>query len=70
MLDILMAYRLTGVTIFTEDEFDDRSSTLDFDDDQNSKEPTKKQIGIRIETFAQGKKGLLYPIFAFYYKIH
>ncbi|KAG0093679.1 hypothetical protein BGZ93_010182 [Podila epicladia] len=55
MLDILMAYRLTGVTIFTEDEFDDHSSNLDFDDDQNENEPTKKQIGIRIETFAQAK---------------
>ncbi|KAI9232786.1 MAG: Cenp-O kinetochore centromere component-domain-containing protein [Podila humilis] len=55
MLDILMAYRLTGVTVFTEDEFDDQSSTLDFDDDQSGKEPIKKQIGIRIETFAQAK---------------
>lgn len=55
MLDILMAYRLTGVTVFTEDEFDDQSSRLDLDDDQNDNEPTKKQIGIRIETFAQGK---------------
>ncbi|KAF9318346.1 hypothetical protein BG003_011359 [Podila horticola] len=55
MLDILMAYRLTGVTVFTEDEFDDQSSRLDLDDDQNDNEPTKKQIGIRIETFAQAK---------------
>ncbi|KAG0362264.1 hypothetical protein BG005_006250 [Podila minutissima] len=55
MLDILMAYRLTGVTVFTEDEFDDQSSNLDLDDDQNDNDPTKKQIGIRIETFAQAK---------------
>ncbi|KAF9330566.1 hypothetical protein BG006_006468 [Podila minutissima] len=55
MLDILMAYRLTGVTVFTEDEFDDQSSNLDLDDDQNDNKPTKKQIGIRIETFAQAK---------------
>ncbi|KAG0040619.1 hypothetical protein BGZ82_000577 [Podila clonocystis] len=55
MLDILMAYRLTGVTIFTEDEFDDQPSFLDLDDDQKDNEPTTKQMGIRIETFTQAK---------------
>lgn len=63
MLDILMAYRLTGVTVFTEDEFDDQSSNLDLDDDQNDNDPTKKQIGIRIETFAQGTTDSQCPLF-------
>ncbi|KAG0348119.1 hypothetical protein BG004_006022 [Podila humilis] len=59
MLDILMAYRLTGMTIFTEEEHDEHLSQLELSGENNdglhnsSRPPSKrKQIGIRIDTFA------------------
>ncbi|KAF9422895.1 hypothetical protein BGZ94_008460 [Podila epigama] len=63
MLDILMSYRLTGATVFTEDEFN--SGDLNYLDDNTSRSDrdTRKQIGIRLETFACGRYFEPYYIF-------
>ncbi|GJJ67806.1 hypothetical protein EMPS_00152 [Entomortierella parvispora] len=53
MQEIMMAYRLTGVTLFTEDELETHDE-LDLDLDETPPE-AKKQIGIRFETFALSK---------------
>ncbi|KAG0046485.1 hypothetical protein BGZ83_008353 [Gryganskiella cystojenkinii] len=50
MQEIMMAYRLTGVTVFTEDELEPASEiNLDLDETPPA---GPKQIGIRFETFA------------------
>ncbi|KAF9902364.1 hypothetical protein EC991_004996 [Linnemannia zychae] len=50
--DILMAYRLTGVTLFNSDEFDQQDWSL-YDVDDILEGP--KDAGIRFDTFALGK---------------
>ncbi|KAG0255332.1 hypothetical protein BG011_005195 [Mortierella polycephala] len=50
--DILMAYRLTGVTIFNDDEFDQQDLSV-YGADEIPARP--KRVGIRFETFAQAK---------------
>lgn len=50
MQEIMMAYRLTGVTLFTEDELETHAE-LDLELDESPPD-AKKQIGIRFETFA------------------
>ncbi|KAG0208643.1 hypothetical protein BGX28_000451 [Mortierella sp. GBA30] len=53
MQDIMMAYRLTGVTIFDPKEFEDEDQELYGYDRDGSQ--GLKQIGIRFETFAHAK---------------
>ncbi|KAF9180159.1 hypothetical protein BGZ51_006413 [Haplosporangium sp. Z 767] len=50
--DILMAYRLTGVTIFNDDEFDQQDLSMNGADEIPAR---PKRVGIRFETFAQAK---------------
>ncbi|KAF9274600.1 hypothetical protein BGZ68_000511 [Mortierella alpina] len=52
MQDIMMAYRLTGVTIFDPKDLEDRDPYL-VNNDGAPKGP--KQVGIRFETFANAK---------------
>lgn len=51
MQDIMMAYRLTGVTIFDPKDLEDQDPCL-VNKDGAPKGP--KQVGIRFETFANG----------------
>ncbi|KAF9942712.1 hypothetical protein BGZ67_000118 [Mortierella alpina] len=52
MQDIMMAYRLTGVTIFNPEDLEDRDPYL-VNNDGAPKGP--KQVGIRFETFAHAR---------------
>lgn len=56
MHDILMAYRLTGVTIFDADEMEE-SDWSKYNMESFPSRP--KEMGIRFETFANGKNLLL-----------